>query len=370
VEATWRLAPHAQKSGSQKSWWQRLRPVGYGALIAVLASAMVATNLLFIPGPANPALFREQFLLELPVWFGYLAMCPLIFWLSDRYPLAAGQWRRHLLPLLVCLVPLLFLHCAAITLGRMPILPLDDDSFWKTVWQYVLGTFGVFLRNVSVLVATREAIRHYRRQEHLQVVVMRTRFEQLMGQLRPHFLFNALQGISALVDEEPARAQRMVTHLGSLLRSAMELDGETEVALRDELAWLAEYVELQQMRYPNRLSVHVEIAPEARSALVPRFLLQPILENCIVHVLEGRPSGVCVCVKAERVRDSLEITVLDDGPGFPATQERGLGLRNLIARLKALYEDRAEVRLENAEPNGARVLVWVPFELAVDRRKK
>jgi two-component system, LytTR family, sensor kinase len=200
------------------------------------------------------------------------------------------------------------------------------------------------------------------RAARLQGRLAHAQLDALRLQLQPHFLFNTLNGVAALAGADPARAQRMLARLGDLLRQTLEDDGAAEVPVERELALLAPYVEIQQMRFGDRLRYHAEVAPEARSALVPALMLQPLVENAVQHGVSRRPDGATIVLRIERRGDRLGVEVEDDGPGLatgaPAT---GIGLANTRARLAQLYPDAHGVELRAVPSGGALVRIDIPF---------
>lgn len=187
------------------------------------------------------------------------------------------------------------------------------------------------------------------------------RLEVLRAQLQPHFLFNALHAISALIDVRPHDARRMLTRLAELLRAAVEFSDAREVPLTRELEWIEQYVELQQIRHEEQLNVDVEVAPDAMRAMVPPLVLQPLVENSIKHGVEQRAGGGRIAIAATRDGDTLTLRVRDDGPGPGHSSSNGVGLRNTRARLETLYGPTASVTLRAAEGGGAEAIVTIPF---------
>ncbi len=205
------------------------------------------------------------------------------------------------------------------------------------------------------------------------------RLAALRSQLDPHFLFNTLNDVSALVGSDPDGVRRMIAHLSGLLRYTLGADGDApdrvvpqEVPLTEELAVLAEYVAIMEIRFEGRLTVHVEVEPAAEDALVPPLILQPIVENAIKHGVGTHPGAGRVVVVGRRDGDRLLLTVgqaQDAGGPAPAAGVRppslGVGLRNTRARLAALYDDQAEFAL-TVLAEGAVAELALPFHTHAD----
>ncbi|HEX6588166.1 MAG TPA: histidine kinase [Longimicrobiales bacterium] len=242
--------------------------------------------------------------------------------------------------------------------GLRSILP-------QTVMVYTLiagGTVAVRAMRRS-RAREREAAAHALRASRLESQLADARLEVLRGQLQPHFLFNTLNAVSALIDEDPREARRMLTRLSDLLRMALDAMAQPEISLAREIEWLDHYVELQRMRFEDRLRVDVDVAPDAGGARIPPLLLQPLVENAIEHAVEPRGAGGHIRVVATRGDGRLRVVVKDDGPGPSSTTAngRGIGMRVTRDRLRAMYGDDASVELRRAPDGGAEAVVELPF---------
>jgi LytS/YehU family sensor histidine kinase len=153
------------------------------------------------------------------------------------------------------------------------------------------------------------------RTSQLETRLAEARLETLKAQLRPHFLFNTLNAISAFVEKDPKVARRMTAHLGDLLRHSLESADRREVPLAEELATVDDYLAIQQIRFAGKLSVDRDVAPEALGASVPGFLLQPLVENAVEHGLVGKSEAGTILLRAERRDGALRLTVTESG--FP-----------------------------------------------------
>ena len=197
----------------------------------------------------------------------------------------------------------------------------------------------------------------------------RARLQALRYQLNPHFLFNTLNAVSTLIVEEKTHdAERMVARLSDFLRLTLECDADVEVPLADELDFARRYLDIEQIRFGDRLVVTEDVDPEALSARVPPLLLQPLVENAIRHGIMPREEGGTLRIEARQVSDRLLLRVLDDGPGPPgdADPERGVGLSNTKARLESLYGDAHRFSLSRADGGGCVVRVELPYHTDSD----
>jgi LytS/YehU family sensor histidine kinase len=237
-------------------------------------------------------------------------------------------------------------------------------------WGFSAHLFGE-MYDIWSIVVVAQAIEFYRRaqERERQAVELRerlthARLEALRSQLQPHFLFNTLNGAATLMHTDVAAADRMLTQLSDLLRATLTPGGPQEIPLVEELELLDRYLAIMLVRFRDRLSVSVDVTPAARAALVPQFLLQPLIENALEHGIGARPGPGRLEIRAARDGDRLRITITDDGPGPDphAVIDAGIGLANTKARLAQLYGDDQQLTLEPVdETGGGRVTVSLPF---------
>jgi two-component system, LytTR family, sensor kinase len=298
----------------------------------------------------------------------------IIFWLARRFPLERGRVLRGIAVHLVSAVLI-----ALARSGVMVVLPwyvgwirprTFGPQFWSTSSQNFL--FYALLLGIAHLVLY---YRRYREREqaaeHLARGLAEARLQALKMQLQPHFLFNTLNAISALIPAEAKPARRMVARLGDLLRTTLEHEETQEVTLREELAFLEPYLEIEQARLEDRLTVVMTIAPETLDARVPHLILQPLVENAIRHGIATRIEPGKVEISASRGSDDrfLQLEIRDDGRGLDQHNERdngvstrrGVGLTNIRSRLEQLYGDRHRFKLENQAGGGVLVQITLPF---------
>jgi LytS/YehU family sensor histidine kinase len=246
---------------------------------------------------------------------------------------------------------------------------LEPDASLGGFWYFFGGTLyhAFILLAWSVLyVAIRhqEALRAEReRALRAEATANQARLDALRWQLNPHFLFNALNGISTLVVEgRSAQAATMISRLGNLLRSTLEQSTD-ELSLGAELELVRQYVDIEQARFGDRLAFDVSVGADAWSGRVPVMLLQPLVENAVRHAIAPRERGGRIVVGANRVGDDLELFVEDDGPGLPQSNGAagGIGLTNVRQRLERLYGRRQRLDFSRGELGGLRVSIRVPY---------
>jgi signal transduction histidine kinase len=307
-------------------------------------------------------------------WYAWGALLGPIVWLDRRLPIARERLIARVAWHLALGVAWTMLYLYVSSVGGalvrgMPLLPALSLAVAKG------GLQGAFHWNLVVywmIVGGHWALDHHQRWRErqqraaeLERLLAEARLGALRAQLRPHFLFNGLNAISAYVESEPQTARRMLGHLGDLLRWSLE-DGESqEVALANELALLDHYLAIQRVRFQDRLTVDLDVDPAVLWVHVPGLLLQPLVENAIRHGIAPRNAPGRVVVSARRVTDRLHLTVTDDGLGLPAgwnaARDAGIGLGNTKRRLTALYGDAQTFSLTAVLTGGVRVDIIIPL---------
>jgi LytS/YehU family sensor histidine kinase len=205
------------------------------------------------------------------------------------------------------------------------------------------------------------------RTAELERLLAQSRLEMLRTQLHPHFLFNALNAISANVESAPRTARWMLEQLGDLLRLALDHAEDQVIPLQRELAFVDRYMKLQKIRYEDRLDVVLDVDPLALHALVPTFILQPLLENAIRHGIATRSTPGQIEIQAWCEGERLHLSVRDDGPGLAADWDlercAGVGLSNTRERLRRLYGDGQSFHIEAPVGGGVQVDLRLPLTL-------
>jgi signal transduction histidine kinase len=245
--------------------------------------------------------------------------------------------------------------------GATGISPLDEGA--KLLLLACAGAVATYATRWQERLAMRYA-EASERSTTLKSRLDRSELQALKLQLQPHFLFNTLNAITALLHRDPVRAERMVSGLSELLRVSLGSAGEQEVTLARELEVLRHYVDIQQVRFQDRLTVVIDAPPEVDRALVPNLILQPLVENAIKHGLSSRAAAGRVEVRARHEGDQLMLSVRDNGVGEGAgvLRREGVGLGNARARLTSLYGDAHHFEAGNANP-GFRVEIVIPWHV-------
>lgn len=312
--------------------------------------------------PINPSGPISAAFIESWTW---AALTPLIFRLSNRFSL-----RRAALLIAIGFVVSIAVFLLVGYARELLMAParyrgphgLGDVARFRFVPQ-LLFYFAILAAGYARVYFLRDQ----ERQAHavqLQAQLAEARLNALRMQVNPHFLFNTLNAVSALVDRDPSGVRKMIARLSELLRTTIDSNAADEVPLRQELELLDRYVAIMEVRFQGRLRVEREIDPSVLDVLVPNLILQPIVENALEHGASRAMGEGVVRIEARRVDDSLVVTVRDNGPGVSADRE-GVGLANTRARLAQLYGDRGALRLNNsldrAQGGGAIAEIVVPL---------
>jgi two-component system LytT family sensor kinase len=278
-------------------------------------------------------------------WWSWGLLTPLIFWIDAQLPLKENQLPKRVLVFLpVSVIVTIVYTCFVLVLGALfriqPWSAIGSKYLVGTLAPAILWSWLVFWVIFGVLQTSRY-YRHYLASE-LRVARMErssteARLNVLRMQLEPHFLFNALNTISAQVESDPRLARTMIEHLGDLLRLSVDSQARQEIPLAEELAFLDHYIAIQKIRFAETLTIQIQVDPKVKYALVPGLIVQPLVENAIRHGISRRSSGGTVTVMAKRGAN-LEILVLDDGIGLPPdwTLEASLGTGLSVTRERIL----------------------------------
>ena len=293
-----------------------------------------------------------------------------VFWLARHFPIERGRMLRAFAVHGICGAVILLIRFGAFVEITRYAGWLPNQSFellfWSRLNQNIV--FYVLLLGVAHTTLYHRRFRERERAaERLAAGLALARLQTLKMQLHPHFLFNTLNAISALIPADAQPARRMVAHLGDMLRIALDHQETQEVTLRDELAFLEPYLEIEQARLGERLTVTMDIDPDTLDARVPHLILQPLVENAIRHGIAPRiePGTARISATLGAGGHSLELEVRDDGPGIEsdngAAARKGVGLVNIQSRLEQLYGDEHRFDLRTHPEGGASVRVGIPL---------
>jgi two-component system LytT family sensor kinase len=353
---------------------------GFWTLIALLTAANALMD------PRGPGSEFDGARLALAFTSSYLwaLLTPLVFWMASRYSLERGNWvSRMLLFFVVGIMVAIFVDISVrwLRLNVFQILPRRPAAdvapiarvtrFWfvNEFLVYTAVLAGGVARDYFLRYRARreETIRLYAHAAQLQAQLSDARLTALRTQLDPHFLFNTLHAVSALVERDPRGVRRMIARLSELLRNTLEGANEPEIPLEQELALLRRYLEIMEIRFSGRLQVDIRVSEEVNNALVPNLILQPLAENAIKHGVSKIDGTGRIEIHAERAGDRLILRVHDNGPGLIGQLAgEGVGLRNTRERLQQLYGSEQSATLREAEGGGVIAEVIIPYHTRVD----
>ncbi len=329
----------------------------------------------------QPLAWSESLKLAASQWYVWGLLAPLIIRFDRLLPVA----REALIRRFLCHLPLSFLFTAAyiysVSFVRSILLPGSETfslsitilkASWGGAFHWSLLVYWVIVGFYVAYGYDTDLKERRLRTAELERLLAEARLSALRAQLHPHFLFNALNAISAHIERNPRTARRMLEQLGELLRLSLEHSDDPEIPLERELAFLDRYLAIQKARFEDRLEVTIRVDPDTLHALVPTFVLEPLVENAIRYGVAPRSSPGTIEVSAWREDRRLHLRVRDDGPGLPAgwrlPDNQGVGIANTRERLRRLYGD-GQHRFEIvSEPGtGVRVDLSFPFRDAEQR---
>ena len=348
---------------------------GLGCLSAIQASQAFA-----LLGEA-PRPFVTLLGLNLGYWYAWALLTPLVLWLARRFPLDRERWKRSLPVHVLAVLLVTYAHVVLAESSTVQVMSLTGQAmnvrfpFWERIQRNYVMSFDWEMATYWAIIGFSHAAAYYRqaqdrtlRASQLETRLAEAQLQALQRQLHPHFLFNTLNAISALMHRDVEAADQMLSRLSDLLRMALDLRGTQEVSLKEELEFLAKYLEIEQARFGDRLTVHFDVDPSTLDARVPNLLLQPLVENSVRHAVAARVESGRIEVRARRAGDRLELQVADNGPGLQNGRlplaGKGVGLANTRMRLEHLYGAAQTLRF--SEPPGGGLAVTVSMQFRAD----
>ena len=299
-------------------------------------------------------------------WSLWAIAWPAIAWLTRRQPLESKRLGRAL----AVHIP------ASLAFGTAQLIAfISIDSLFprppgdmamplvKFIGHEMLRRLHFQIFTYFVIVAIVSMVDRGLRASQLETRLAEARLSALKAQMQPHFLFNTLNAISALMHRDVEAAEQMVARLSDLLRLSLDT-ADQEIPLGRELDLLRPYLEIERIRFQDRLKVRVDVATDTRVALVPALVLQPLVENAIRHGLAPRAAAGQIDIRARREGPSLLLEVSDDGVGLTGDATPRVGLGNTRARLAELYGPRHSLEVSPREQGGVRVALSIPFRTA------
>jgi signal transduction histidine kinase len=317
-------------------------------------------------------------ILNLIYWYVPAALSTVIFRLGHWFRLDGPRVVQALVVHALAAMSYSVVHCACMIGTRFLLWDYAGKApavGWTSFVQrqyllnldYTLMTYTTVLALSYALHYSRESQARALKEAQLETRLVEARLRTLEAELQPHFLFNTLHAISSLVHTNPDGADRMISRLSDLLRLTFDRSGAPRISLQEELEFLQKYLEIEQTRFHDRLSVRFDIDPDTLDAEVPRLILQPLVENAIKHGVSPKPGAGLVQISTRRQGDDLWVEVSDNGVGLSAGARQqlrsGVGLSNTRDRLECLYGDAHHIEFSD-DTRGLAVRLQFPFHPA------
>ncbi len=343
--------------------------LGMWTIAALFFSTQVFT-MYYAEGQPIP--YKRAFIVQASACYLWALVTPLVLWLARRFRIDRKNWLRkvflHFLFSVALVTVLIALHFVVYMFlsGRVSsITPLRLFGYlYPNLDRWLLLYWFIFLMSHAF-----NYYNSYRKGElkasQLRTQLVQSQLEALKMQVQPHFLFNTLHSISALLSKDTEGARKMITRLGDFLRLTLENSGSMEVTLQQEIEFLNSYLEIERIRFQDRLTTDIKIDPDVLDVRVPNLILQPIVENAMRHAVGNSHAGH-VEIAAFPRNGSLHIEVNDNGPGLNADPSgemrrgKGVGLANTQARLVGLYGTSATFEMTNRASGGLTVAIEIP----------
>ncbi|MGD2089066.1 MAG: histidine kinase [Candidatus Aminicenantes bacterium] len=324
------------------------------------------------------------FLDQLVVFNFFASICPFIYRLSYHFRFTRSRWPITLvvhifISVLVVLAVLVLHGVAKVLIHSAPMSLLDSikqqftDSptlfrSFSSIFFYILVVLGM-----TLIRENRKRKQHEKRTNELElraaqlgVNLTTAKLQSLKMQLQPHFLFNALNSISALVEsKQNDLAFKTIAQLGDLLRAALDLPDKHTIPLHQELEFIDKYLTIERIRFFDRLKTKMDIPDNCRCAMVPALILQPLVENSIRHAVTTQPGPIQININARKHKSFLVLEISDNGPGlvnqWSVNTHGSIGLKNVQERLKLLYNDTSQLKVFPAKPTGVVAQITIPY---------
>ena len=358
-------------SGPSPALRQVLKWLGFAAFWTLVGLAFAAQFYLSSNLLGRSITWVEAITYSLGDWYVWALLSLPIARFARRFPPEEGPaWRTAAIHLAAALGFSLAYVVLRALVGQAHSWLLDEPVTFPEVFRPLwVRTFPFNLLIYGVIIAVSHSIDYYRKYHErtvhaleLEKHLAEARLQALLRQLKPHFLFNTLNGIASLMHSDVHAADRMLVRLAELLRLTMSHPGQPLTRLQDEITFIEKYLEIERIRFRDRLSVTIDVDPAALEAQVPSLILQPLVENAIRHGVEpyARPGRIELVVRREP--GTVVLTVRDNGAGEPAggVSREGIGLGNTRARLRELYGEQHRFELANHPDGGLIVRVTLP----------
>jgi two-component system LytT family sensor kinase len=352
-----------------------IRGFGWVALWSVVGLAIASEIYLSSNFLGRSITWGEAISDSLEDWYVYGVLSLPVVWLARRFPPERGsRWVTAAIHLAAALAFSLAFILVRTLVGEVDgLLTREPATFAEIFHPLLVRTFPFNLLVYGVILSVSHALDYYRKYHERTVQTLElekhlteARLQALLHQLKPHFLFNTLNGIASLMHTDVDAADRMLVRLSELLRITMSHTGAPQTTLREEVAFLERYLDIEKIRFRNRLEVVIAVDENAIDAQVPSLILQPMVENAMRHGVEPHARMGLIELRGVRQDGHLVLTVSDNGAGIAAgapTRE-GIGVANTRARLIELYGENQKFELVNKPEGGLCVRITIPFSIS------
>ncbi|HZT59515.1 MAG TPA: histidine kinase [Pyrinomonadaceae bacterium] len=356
----------ASRASAAQPWWARLAFLwGVWTLVGLFFASQLYV---YFARTQKAVSFARSVAWQLAAVYVFALSTPLVLWLARRFRIERTNWRRslavHLLAGTAIAVVWAGCHIAIDSYFSGEPSLLVPFNLARNVFVMLDKELLVYL----IIVLISHAAVYYQRYREGELRASQAQLQALKMQLHPHFLFNSLHAVSALVHSNPDAADKMIARLGDFLRLTLDASATQEVPLRRELEFLNCYLEIERTRFNDRLTTGLEVDPRALDCRVPNLILQPLVENAIRHGVAPRSAPGHVEVRAERRGEVLRLEVSDNGAGLAGARcskslntKGGVGLSNTRARLEQLYGSAFRFELADGPRGGAVATIEIPF---------
>lgn len=341
-------------------------------LMAALNFTRFVTNRL---AEGEPPHYKYFFIMETTGAYTVLILLPFVIWFIRKFPITRQNLLTHIPFHLLASMVFGFSHSMLMYFSRVLIFSIagwGSYNYGKFIYKIPMEythqffTYSLIYGIVVFIKYLRESQQQKVRASQLEQQLTKARLQALQMKLHPHFLFNTLNMISSTMYDDVKSADKMIANLSDLLRITLDSKGAEQYRLEKELEILSLYMEIMKARFQDKLIFKSDIQESTKEALVPGFILQPLVENAIKYSMKTlRRAEICFTSRKENER--LKLIIEDNGPGIPGEMEslfkNGVGLSNTVERLEQLYGDNHQFHLQNRDEGGVRVEVGIPFKI-------
>lgn len=349
-----------------------LHGLGFAALWTLVGLAFASQIYLQSNLLGHSITWGEAIRDSLEEWYVYGALSFPVVWLARRFPPEGGRlWLTACIHLGAALVFSLAYVLLGALVGQVDSMVTGESATYGEIFHPLLArTFPYNLLIYGVIISISHALDYYRKYHERTVQALElekhltdARLQALLHQLKPHFLFNTLNGIASLMHTDVQAADRMLVCLAELLRVTMSHTGAPQTTLREEISFIERYLDIERIRFRSRLEVSIAIDEDAMEAQIPSLILQPVVENAVRHGIEPNARTGRIELRGVQENGKLVLTVADNGSGIPAggPKKEGIGLSNTRARLTELYGAHQRFELVNRPEGGLCVRMTIPF---------